>query len=104
MTVQMFLFAGLSLTLVRMIPVAIAMIGTGYKLPEISFMGWFGPRGLASLLFALLILEELNVMQAEFIQTAVATTVLASIVLHGITAAPISRAFGKWADKNSTPV
>jgi len=99
MSVQMFVFAALSLTLVRMIPVAIAMIGTGYKLPEISFMGWFGPRGLASLLFALLILEDLNVMQAEFIQTAVATTVLASIVLHGVTAAPISRAFGKWASK-----
>lgn len=102
MTLQMFLFAGLSLTVVRMIPVAIAMLGTGYKLPEIGFMGWFGPRGLASLLFALLILEDLNVTQAEFIQTAVATTVLASIILHGITAAPMSRAFGKWAAKNVT--
>jgi len=97
MTVQMFLFAGLCLTLVRMIPVAIAMLGTGYKLPEVGFMGWFGPRGLASILFALLILEDLDVMQAEFIQAVVATTVLSSIILHGITAAPISRAFGKWA-------
>ncbi len=102
MTVHMFIFAGLSLTLVRMVPVAIAMIGTGFKLPEIGFMGWFGPRGLASLLFALLILEDLNVQQGEFIQTAVATTVLASIILHGITAAPISRVFGKWANKNLT--
>lgn len=102
MTLQMFLFAGLSLTVVRMIPVAIAMLGTGYKLPEIGFMGWFGPRGLASLLFALLVLEDLNVMQAEFIQTAVATTVLASIILHGLTAAPMSRAFGKWAAKHVT--
>lgn len=101
MTLQMFAFAALSLTVVRIIPVAIAMLGTGYKLPEISFIGWFGPRGLASLLFALLILEDLNVMQAEFIQTAVATTVLASIFLHGITAAPFSRRFGTWADKNS---
>lgn len=99
MTLHMFIFAALSLTLVRMIPVALAMIGTKSKLPEIGFMGWFGPRGLASLLFALLVLEDLNVMQAEFIQTAVATTVLASILLHGITAAPISRAFGKWAAK-----
>ncbi|MGJ8559183.1 MAG: cation:proton antiporter [Litorimonas sp.] len=102
MTLQMFLFAGLSLTVVRIIPVAIAMLGTGYKLPEIGFMGWFGPRGLASLLFALLVLEDLNVMQAEFIQTAVATTVLASIVLHGLTAAPMSRAFGKWAANHGT--
>ena len=102
MTIQMFGFAALSLTLVRMIPVAIAMIGTGYKLPEIGFIGWFGPRGLASLLFALLILEDLNVMQGVFIQTAVATTVLASIILHGISATPVSRTFGKWADKHLT--
>lgn len=100
MTLQMFMFAALSLTVVRMIPVALAMIGTRSQLQEIGFMGWFGPRGLASLLFALLVLEDLNVMQAEFIQTAVTTTVLASIVLHGMTAAPISHAFGKWAIKN----
>lgn len=101
MTTQMFAFAALSLTAVRMIPVAIALLGTGFKLPEVSFMGWFGPRGLASLLFALLILEDLDVTQAEFIQTAVATTVLASVVLHGISAAPLSRIFGKWVDRNS---
>jgi len=103
--IQMIGYALLSLTLVRMLPVAIAMIGTGYKLPEIGFMGWFGPRGLASLLFALLILEDLDVTQAEFIQTIVAMTVLLSIILHGVTAAPISRVFGKWAgDKLQTTV
>lgn len=97
---QIILYACLSLTLVRMLPVAVSMLGLGLRLPTIGFMGWFGPRGLASLLFALLILEDLNVMQAEFIQTAVAATVLGSILLHGITAAPISRAYGKWADRN----
>ena len=89
------LFAILSLTLVRMLPVFISMIGAGHRLPAIAFMGWFGPRGLASLLFALLVLEDLQVEQAEFIQTVVAITVLLSIVLHGITAAPLSKKFGR---------
>jgi len=91
------LYACLSLTLVRMLPVFIAMLGSGFRLPTIAFMGWFGPRGLASLLFALLILEDLQVQQAEFIQTVVATTVLLSIVLHGITAAPLSKKLGRMS-------
>ena len=91
------LFAILSLTIVRMLPVFISMIGLGLRLPTIAFMGWFGPRGLASLLFALLVLEDLQVEQAEFIQTVVATTVLLSVILHGITAAPLSKRLGKYS-------
>jgi len=98
---QILLYAGLSLTLVRMLPVFIATLGLGLRLPAIGFIGWFGPRGLASLLFALLILEDLHVEQAEFIQTIVATTVLFSVVLHGITAAPFSQKLGKMS-KTST--
>lgn len=94
-------YAMLSLTLVRMIPVAIAMIGKGYHLPTIAFLGWFGPRGLASLLFALLILEDLDVDFATEIERVVAVTVLLSIVLHGMTAAVFSRTYGKWVT-NST--
>jgi NhaP-type Na+/H+ or K+/H+ antiporter len=52
------LYAVLSLTVVRMIPVAIAMIGTGASRPTVAFLGWFGPRGLASIVFAVLVLEE----------------------------------------------
>ena len=89
------LYACLSLTLVRMLPVFIAMLGSGFRLPTVAFMGWFGPRGLASLLFALLVLEDLHVEQAEFIQTVVATTVLLSVILHGITAAPLSKRLGR---------
>jgi len=99
-TPQIFIYALLSLTLVRMIPVAISMIGSGMHISEVGFMGWFGPRGLASLLFALLILEDLEVAQAEFVQTVVAATVLLSIVLHGMTAAPLSKRLGRrYADK-----
>ena len=92
---EIVLYACLSLTLVRMLPVFIAMLGSGFRLPTVAFMGWFGPRGLASLLFALLVLEDLHVEQAEFIQTVVATTVLLSVILHGITAAPLSKRLGR---------
>ena len=91
------LYACLSLTLVRMLPVALSMLGMKLDLATTAFMGWFGPRGLASLLFALLILEDLHVEQAEFVQTIVATTVLLSITLHGMTAAPLSKRLGRRA-------
>jgi NhaP-type Na+/H+ or K+/H+ antiporter len=55
---QIALYAVLSLTLARMLPVAIAMIGTGARRPTVGFLGWFGPRGLASIVFAVIIIEE----------------------------------------------
>ena len=94
-TGSIILYACLSLTLVRMLPVAISMLGMKLGLATTAFLGWFGPRGLASLLFGLLILEDLHVEQAEFIQTVVATTVLLSVILHGITAAPFSKRLGR---------
>ena len=100
---QILLYAGLSLTVVRMLPVFIAMLGLGLRLPTIGFIGWFGPRGLASLLFGLLVLEDLHVEQAEFIQTVVATTVIFSIILHGITAAPLSKKLGQISAKVTPP-
>src|SRR4029078_11678986 len=50
----------LSLTVVRMVPVAIAMIGTRARVPTIAFLGWFGPRGLASIVFGIVVVEEAN--------------------------------------------
>ena len=58
--VPIVVYAVLSLTVVRMIPVALALIGTGFDRNTVLFVGWFGPRGLASLVFALLALEELG--------------------------------------------
>lgn len=94
-TVPIILYALLSLTLVRMLPVAISMTGMKLGLATTAFLGWFGPRGLASLLFALLILEDLHVYQAEFIQAVVGTTVLLSVMLHGMTAAPLGNKLGR---------
>ena len=76
------LYAALSLTLVRMVPVALACIGAGLDRDTVLFVGWFGPRGLASLVFALLALEQLGGA------VAVGVTVLLSVLAHGLTAAP----------------
>ena len=101
--ITIMLYALLSLTIVRMVPVAIAMIGSRLDWACVLFMGWFGPRGLASILFALLIIQDLNVMHGEFVQAVVAMTVLFSIILHGATAAPFSKALGRRLAKTTGP-
>ena len=102
-TWQMALYAALSLTLVRIVPVALSQIGSDVRLPSVLFIGWFGPRGLASLLFALLIVEELAPEIAAQILSIVSITVLFSILAHGVTAAVLSRAYGRWAAANPKP-
>lgn len=90
-----FFYAILSITLVRMIPITLSLAGTGLSVGSKQFLGWFGPRGLASILFALLILEKHPVEGGEFILACVALTVLLSVFLHGVTAAPLATAYGK---------
>ena len=90
------IYALLSLTLVRMIPVALSLIGTGLKMPTIGFIGWFGPRGLASILFGVFLLEEVGSGVSEPIFSVVVWVVLFSIFLHGLSAAVLSRSYGRW--------
>jgi NhaP-type Na+/H+ or K+/H+ antiporter len=88
-TLSMFAYAALSLTVIRMLPVAIALAGTGLHRTTVLFMGWFGPRGLASVVLGLVFLEkEANLAGTEEITTTIALTVLLSIIAHGVTAAP----------------
>ncbi|WP_144671517.1 sodium:proton antiporter [Arthrobacter sp. U41] len=89
-------YAVLSLTVVRMLPVALASIGTGLDRKTILFVGWFGPRGLASLVFALLALEALGAVSDEAVGVITAT-VLLSVVAHGISAAPLAARYGRAA-------
>ena len=91
------LYALLSLTVVRMVPVALSLLGTGLRPTSIAFIGWFGPRGLASILFALLVVEEGSLESAPFLLTVVALTVLGSTFLHGLSAYPIARRYGEFA-------
>jgi len=83
------LYALLSLTLIRMLPVAIALIGTRLSPASVIFMGWFGPRGLASIVLGLVYLEqEVHLPGESTIRFAVMATVLLSIFAHGLTAMP----------------
>lgn len=100
MSWQVLVYALLSLTVVRMVPVAISLIGSKLMAPSTLFLGWFGPRGLASILFALLVLEELMVESGPLL-TVVVTTVTLSVLLHGLTAAPISGAYGRACERMS---
>jgi sodium/hydrogen antiporter len=87
------LYAVLSLTLVRMVPVTLALIGTGLDRGTVLFVGWFGPRGLASLVFALLALEEIGAGADEAV-AVIAATVFLSVLAHGISAAPLAARYG----------
>jgi NhaP-type Na+/H+ or K+/H+ antiporter len=88
-TLAAWLYALLSLTVVRMLPVAIALIGTRLSPASVVFMGWFGPRGLASIVLGLVYLEEEMHSPGEpTIQLAVIVTVVASIFAHGLSALP----------------
>jgi len=91
------LYALLSLTLIRMVPVAISLIGSGLRGPSALFLGWFGPRGLASLLFAILILEEAALPHEGLVFNVVILTVLGSVFAHGMSAAPAARKYGELA-------
>jgi sodium/hydrogen antiporter len=88
-------YAVVSLTAVRMIPVAVALLGTGFDARTTAFMGWFGPRGLASIVFLLITVEhEPDSATGLLLAGVVTTTVLLSVVLHGLTATPLSARFG----------
>lgn len=91
------LYAVLSLTVVRMAPIAISLLGTGVRLPTQLFLGWFGPRGLASILFVLLILEKSEVVHRNELLSITIVTVGLSALLHGLTAAPLANLYGRLA-------
>ena len=90
-------YAILSLTLVRMVPVAISMIGSGLRRESVLFMGWFGPRGLASVVFTLIAFETLE--HGDPASTAIieiATwTIFLSVLAHGLTARPLAKRYGR---------
>jgi NhaP-type Na+/H+ or K+/H+ antiporter len=99
-TWQMVVYAVLSLTVIRMLPVAIALAGTGLGAGAVAFMGWFGPRGLASVILALVVIEEeplLAGLEEIFLVTTV--TVLMSVVAHGVTAVPLTRRLAAQAEQ-----
>ena len=90
------LYALLSLTVIRMLPVAPSLYGTHLRGVSVLFAGWFGPRGLASIVLGLIVVEEAPLLSGRGeIEAVVALTVLLSVLLHGITAAPLSAVYAR---------
>ncbi|MFD3329373.1 cation:proton antiporter [Streptomyces sp. NPDC058701] len=92
---RMVLYALLSLTVIRMLPVALALAGTGLRPASLAYIGWFGPRGLASLVFGLLALEE-HLPGGTLLSDVIAVTVGLSIMLHGASAPLLGDRYGTW--------
>jgi NhaP-type Na+/H+ or K+/H+ antiporter len=90
------LYAVASLTVVRMLPVALAMVGAGMRRVTVGFLGWFGPRGLASIVFVLILLEETDLPERSLMLTAVTWTVALSVYAHGLTAGPGATRYANW--------
>jgi NhaP-type Na+/H+ or K+/H+ antiporter len=94
LTWQVVVYAVLSLTVIRMAPVAVALARARLGRTAVVLVGWFGPRGLASVVFALLALEEIGEPAASQAVAVITVTVLLSVVAHGVTAEPLARRFG----------
>ena len=98
-SLRLVLYAVLSLTVVRMVPVAVALAGTNLSRPTTLFMGWFGPRGLASIVLGLVYLGQQPKLPGEpTMKLAVMLTVLLSIFAHGLSALPGIELYARWLD------
>ena len=87
---QVVVYALLSLTVIRVVPIFLSLVGIGESVSSRLFLGWFGPRGLASIVFAIIVINA-DVPNGEFLALVVICTVLFSLVAHGITAHPLAR-------------
>jgi NhaP-type Na+/H+ or K+/H+ antiporter len=92
-------FALLALTVVRMVPVALALLGSGLDHATVAFIGWFGPRGLATVVFGLIAVDTLAAPEVHVVLASVTVTVAASVLLHGVTASPLAGRYGAFAQR-----
>jgi NhaP-type Na+/H+ or K+/H+ antiporter len=86
-------YAVLSLTVIRMLPVFVSLTGMGLSVADKLFLGWFGPRGLASIVFIVIVLNE-NLPGGQTLQQTVVWTVILSVVAHGLSANPLASLYG----------
>ncbi len=103
---QWVVLAVLVLTVLRIGPVALAMVGSGFRRQTVLFLGWFGPRGLASIVFALLAVEELGLDNQVAVDAVgvITVTVLLSVLGHGVSAGPWANRYGRWARSADAPI
>jgi len=92
-------YAILSLSVVRMLPVALSLIGTNTSVVDKLFYGWFGPRGIASVLYLLMVVGTLGIAGYEYALSVIVLTVLMSILLHGLSAVPLVNVYSKHVSK-----
>jgi len=90
-------FALLALSVLRMVPVALSLAGTGLDRVTVAFVGWFGPRGLASVVFGLIAVDSLAPEQSKVVLATVTVTVALSVVLHGVSASPLAERYGAYS-------
>jgi sodium/hydrogen antiporter len=99
------LYALPSLTVIRMLPVAVSLIGTHLRGVSMLFTGWFGPRELASIVLGLIVVEEALLLAGrDQLEALVAITVLLSVLLHGVTATPLSRLYASRVERMADDV
>ncbi len=96
---ELALYAILSLTVVRMVPVVIGMLGSRARAPTLGFLAWFGPRGLASIVFAVILIEESQLPHEHLIVQATYITVGLSVFAHGLSAAPLADRYADWFER-----
>ena len=80
------------------------MIGTPARRPTVLFLGWFGPRGLASIVFGVIVVEAANLPHTDDLLVALTVTVALSVMAHGITAAPLASRYAAWHATRDTPM
>jgi NhaP-type Na+/H+ or K+/H+ antiporter len=100
-TWRLVLYGILSLTVVRMLPVALAMLGTGALPPTVAFLGWFGPRGLASIVFAVILIDDTTLPHLRTLLLAITVTIALSVYAHGLTARPLTERYVRWWSSHS---
>jgi NhaP-type Na+/H+ or K+/H+ antiporter len=93
-----------SATVVRMLPVALAMTGTGMRRATVAFLGWFGPRGLASIVLLLILLEETELPERPLMAAVVTWTEALSVYAHGLTAGPAATRYADWYDAPASSI
>jgi NhaP-type Na+/H+ or K+/H+ antiporter len=93
-------YALLSLTVIRMLPIFLSLTGTGESTASKLFIGWFGPRGLACIVFAIIVINK-GVPEGKFIAMVVVLTVFLSLVAHGISANPLAKLLGQKEGKKA---
>jgi NhaP-type Na+/H+ or K+/H+ antiporter len=96
---QAWVYAIMSLTIIRMLPVALSLIGSKLDWPSVGFIGWFGPRGIASILYLIIVVGKLGATGLEYVLSVIVLTVLLSVLAHGVTAVPLAGAYGRYLSK-----